>query len=297
MPGRIFSDRHRSISLDEIFLIANSMTRLEAQPYTPFSNNWDKWFKNDAGITAFSRNVVKSALGLAFMRSGSISEWRKSSDPLVKNIGDYSLLSSVSKYVIGREALLQVYYGAFKHLPNHEALIKAFITVFYSETGFQMVNHNSYWDNNDLFKPGKKYYFIHDIKNGQPDSNAFGFGQWLGIRLIDYFYFAISAIAKVRDPRKCGPEMLYHPVIMFAFSAAELSNTNRSYYDKIVSFCRSKKNITHEEAVDFVLTKIQGIDRSDKANYQLSKKIKNEKSVQALAETSSFDKSFSFKIS
>lgn len=304
--GRRFSIADSSLSLEDIFLIFNQELKSKAPSklirhsdesvvYRPLISSWTNWFSSDKAITAFTRNYIKSALGLAFMKLGSIHQWNKSVSLIPKQISSYSVLTLAERYVLSREILIQLFYPVFKDLRNNDVLIAALITVFLSETKFECVNHNSYIKLNDVYSPDDDHKFDHRQDLGQPDSNAFGLGQWVGLRLVDYIYFVFENAPKLVDPRMIGAEIFYHPILMFSFSVLELSSPKSSYYKKISDFCNKKGVRSHSEAVEFVLQHIQGIDPVKyPKQFKASTKIEYEKNLSKLSRNIPIKKPFNY---
>lgn len=304
--GRRFSSSDINLSLEDIFLIFNKELKSKAPSkivrnsdesvvYRPFISRWTNWFVDGKAITAFTRNYIKSAMGLAFMKLGSIHQWNKSTDLISRQISSYSILTLAERYVLSRELMIQLFYPSFKDLKNSDVLITALITVFLSETKFECVNHNSYIKLNDIYRPDDDHRFTHRQDLGQPDSNAFGLGQWVGLRLVDYVYFVFENAPKLVDPRKIGAEIFYHPILMFSFSVLELSSPNSSYYKMISDFCNKKKIISHSEMVEFVLQHIQGIDPIKyPKQFKAKTKIEFEKQLSKISHNTPVKKPFNF---
>lgn len=281
--SRMFSLKDRDISFDECFKRVHSyITSLEKykQWVARYQNNNLTYIAGKGGAVSLpvlfiNENYIKSALGLPYYRYGAIKSWSSSDRVYTKQIGMFSSLSKVDRYLTIREMMIQTLNVSFVGLPFKNELINAFVTVFHSETAMQVSIHNSYYEFGDKFK-----YESSLSHNGRPDSNAFGLGQWLGSRLIDLFYYTASCVTELGDPRFIDPSILYHPSIHMGFLAFEMRKGS-SYYSvlskTLISWKKSGRIPSYLEFVSLVLIEVQGIKRSDKKQFKAVAKIGEER--------------------
>lgn len=227
-------------------------------------------------ITYILNNYVKSLMGLPFYKYGDFEDWDSSKSDVIKEIAQFAKADRTSRYMIMRKMMIDALVPVFRDVYCRDLLINALVTVFYSETGAQIFLHNSYPNFNKNFVSEAKLSGL-----GQPNSTAFGLGQWLGTRLLDYYYFVTDKVSLLTDPRKIGPEILYHPSFQVAFMAFELRKGG--YYQKTILRQLNKWKLsgeapTYREMVELVLEFIQGIKPTDN-QFAAKAKISNEKKV------------------
>jgi hypothetical protein len=282
--SRAFTIRDKDLSYDACFK--------RVHEYIVSDTNFIKWCKRYqqgkvayvAGsqgasvlpITYILNNYVKSLMGLPFYKFGQFEEWKNSKSDIVKEIAAFSISSRTDRYMIMRKMMTDALLPALSDVYCRDLLINALITVFYSETGAQIFLHNSYPNFNKNFTSEAKLSSL-----GQPNSTAFGLGQWLGNRLLDYYYFVTDKVSLLTDPRKIGPEILYHPSFQVAFMAFELRKGG--YYQKTLVRQLNKwkqrgKIPSYREMVELVLEFLQGIKPTD-SQFAAKSKIINEKKV------------------
>lgn len=284
-PKRYFNFSRRNFSFDDCFEVINQ--RLISHP--PFINYCNKfqdghlYYKYGSNIGSsyinyndLSVNYIKSAMGLPFYRMGGIKNWSSHPIDVIKEIGDFSNSSLMSRYLVIREQMTIGLLPTFVDLPFYEMFINAMVTVFHSETGVEVSIHNSYVGFGDVYVPSGTSSTL-----GKPLSNAFGLGQWLGNRLVDYFYFVASSLTKLIDPRTIGPEILYHPSFQIGFMAYELRKGGLYYrhISKTLLGWESRgTKPTYLQMVSLILEHIQGIG-STSNQFQPRIKIRHEQSL------------------
>lgn len=280
--GRAFDATDSNISLDSGFQrIHKHITGLDS--FVKWCKKYQKGVVNyvvgsqgatSLPITSILNNYIKSFLGLPFYKLGPMKNWIESESDVVKEIGAFSVLPKFERYYLVRDMMVSSLLPIFNGVPFRDSIINAFVTVYHSETNMQVFVHNGYPNFGESFYSDAKFKSI-----GQPNSTAFGLGQWLGNRLLDYFYFTIYNISKLADPRKIGPEVLYHPSFQVAFMAYELRKDGY-YYNVIVKTLKRWKNSgitpTYQDFCSLVLSKMQGIEPSD-SQFAVASKIKDEK--------------------
>lgn len=227
-------------------------------------------------ITYILNNYIKSLMGLPFYKYGDFEAWDTSKSDVIKEIAQFAKADRTSRYMVMRKMMTDALVPVFHDVYCRDLLINALVTVFYSETGAQIFLHNSYPNFNKNFVSEAKLSRL-----GQPNSTAFGLGQWLGNRLLDYYYFVTDKVSLLTDPRKIGPEILYHPSFQVAFMAFELRKGG--YYQKTILRQLNKWKLrgkvpTYREMVELVLEFIQGIKPTD-SQFAAKAKISNEKKV------------------
>lgn len=227
-------------------------------------------------ITYIMNNYIKSLMGLPFYKFGNFENWSSSKSDVVKEIAAFSIADKPSRYLIMRKLMIDALVPTLADVYCRDLLINALVTVFHSETSAQIFLHNSYPNFNKNFTSEAKLANL-----GQPNSTAFGMGQWLGKRLLDYYYFVTDKVSLLTDPRKIGPEILYHPSFQVAFMAFELRKGG--YYQKTLVRQLNKWKLngkvpTYREMVELVLEFVQGI-KPDDSQFAPKPKINNEKKL------------------
>lgn len=280
--GRVFTKNHSNYSFDDCFQIVHK--------YIVSDPSFQRWcMKYQKGVISYVpgnvgavtlpvtyilNNYIKSLMGLPFYRYGGFSDWVSHPSDVIKEIGDFTLLPKYERYILVRKLMIEALLPVFSTVPFRDTLINALITVYHSETGMQVFLHNGFPNF------GKGFYSDSDLKRiGKPNSTAFGLGQWLGSRLIDYYYFVAENLAAMTDPRKIGPEILYHPSFQIAFMAFELRRGG-AYHKTILKTLNKWKNSgvtpSYKMMVELILTKYQGIEKND-PQFQSQSKISDEK--------------------
>lgn len=231
-------------------------------------------------ITYILNNYIKSLMGLPFYKYGNFDQWSASKSDVIKEIASFSKSSKPERYMLVRKLMIEALIPVFQGFHFRDLLINAFITVYHSETNMQVFLHNSYLDFGKSFKSNAKLANL-----GQPTSTAFGLGQWLGNRLLDYYYFVADKVSLLTDPRQIGPEILYHPSFQVAFMAFELRKGG--YYNKLLLRRINRwydNGITpsYQDMVELVLEGMQGISPSDRQFASSSKIIQEKKTVDQL---------------
>lgn len=280
--GRFFGKNQSDFSFDDCFKVVHKYITEDA--------NFKKWCKKHQKgvvtyipgsqgasvlpITYILNNYIKSLMGLPFYKYGEFSEWTEHKSDVIKEIGTFTALPKYERYILTRKLMIEALLPVFSNVPYRDQLINAIVTVYHSETGMQIFLHNGYPDF------GRGFYSDANLKRlGQPNSTAFGLGQWLGNRLLDYYYFVAESLSAMTDPRKIGPEILYHPSFQIAFMAFELRRGG--YYHKALLRTLNKwKNSgikpSYRMMVELVLEVYQGI-RSDDPQFAVAAKIADEK--------------------
>lgn len=268
-PSRVFRAEHKDYSFDDCCSIIHK--RLISLPgfvawckkyqkgsllYIPGSNGASS-FK----ITPLLNDYIKPMLGLPFIRHGSMITWKDHEVPLIREIGVFASLSQKHRYLVSGHLITQILNHTLPSFKHKALFIKAIITVYYSESNFQISIHNGYPNFGESF-----YSSNTNSALGQPDSTAFGLGQWLGNRLLDFHYFVIERLSSIGDPRLIGPEICYHPSFHIAFMAFEL-RSDGYYLNKILKLIKNIRSddpvVIHSDLVKIVLTSFQGIPKDD----------------------------------
>lgn len=281
--NRAFSVEDKLISFDDCFNRVHKFITSGSQYKTWVAKHQQGRLNYVAGgggavalpVTDINVNFIKSAMGLPYYRFGAISSWSSSDSIYAKQIGAFSALSSVDRYLTIREMMIQTLSVSFAGLPFKNELINAFITVYHSETDMQVAIHNCYYSFGDNFG-GKGL----SSSIGKPDSNAFGLGQWLGSRLIDLFYFTASCVTELADPRSVDPSILYHPSIHMGFLAFEMRKGS-VYYKKLSAAVEKWKKAgvqpSYFQFVSLILIEVQIIPVADTKQFKASEKIASER--------------------
>lgn len=225
-------------------------------------------------ITYILNNYIKSLMGLPFYKFGPYEDWSASKYAVIREISDFSKAPKFERYSLVRKLMVEALIPVFQGFHFRDLLINAFVTVYHSETNMQVFLHNSYTNFGHNFSSSARL-----SKLGQPNSTAFGLGQWLGNRLLDYYYFVADKLSLLSDPRQIGPEILYHPSFQIAFMAFELRKG--AYYNKtllktINRWYNAGITPTYQMMVELVLSGMQGISPDD-VQFASVSKIRSEK--------------------
>lgn len=264
-----FQRVHKYITEDSKFIAWCERYQKGVITYVPGSNG-----AAILPITYILNNYIKSLMGLPFYKMGNFEDWTVSKSAVIKEIAVFASSPKPERYMLVRKLMIEALIPVFQGFHFRDLLINAFVTVYHSETNMQVFLHNSYPNFGKGFESSARLANI-----GQPNSTAFGLGQWLGSRLLDYYYFVADKLSLLTDPRQIGPEILYHPSFQVAFMAFELRKGG--YYNKVLLKRINKwhnNNITptYQDMVELVLEGMQGIEPTDK-QFASSFKIKQEK--------------------
>lgn len=282
--SRVFTKKDMNLSFDDCFKRVHTYITSDTK-FIAWCKRYQKGLvtyvpgSNGAAvlpITYILNNYIKSLMGLPFYKMGPFEDWSVSKSAVVKEIASFSVAPKPERYMLMRKLMIDALLPVFNEVHFKDLLINAIITVYHSETGMQVFLHNSYPNFNKSFSSDAKLSNL-----GQPNSTAFGLGQWLGNRLLDYYYFVADKLSLLSDPRQIGPEILYHPSFQVAFMAFELRKGG--YYFKVLTkklnqWKRDGIKPSYQSMVELVLEGMQGISPDDR-QFASSSKIKSEKAT------------------